>query len=162
MTANNATDLREAFNDAAKAINPLAVNGPDTLKAVNLLVDALKAFAAANTGDQTITLSGDVSGTGTGEITAVIGAGKVLPTMLSSSILKQLVFTGADASVEAAAATLTGALVGDVVVGVVNLTDLTDASDVFEGAITVEDEIQQASTDLSAKKLFILLIAKGA
>jgi hypothetical protein len=90
------------------------------------------------------------------ELTAFVGKNT------GDQVLKQLVFTGADASVEAAPATLTGAEVGDVVVGVVNLTDLADASAVFESAITVDDQIQQAETDLSEKKLFVLLIASGA
>lgn len=161
MTANNATNLREAFNDAAQAINPETVAGPDTLKAVNLLVDALKAFADANTGDQTITLTGDVTGTGTGSFAATIAAGAVTAPKLADGVLKVLVFTGVDASAEAAAATLTGAYVGDVVAGVVNLTDGASATAVFESAIAVEDEIQQSESNLSAKTLLIVLVAKG-
>ena len=159
---NQASDLLEAFNDAVQALNPSAARGSSMLEAVRKLVDELETFVGDNTGDQTITLSGDVSGTGTGAITTAIGAGKVLPTMLSSTALKLLVCTGVDASAEAAAATLTGAKVGDVVVGVVNLTDQADVSAVFEGVITVADEIQQASTNLATKKLLVLMIAKGA
>lgn len=165
MTANNATNLRDAFQDAARAVDPLSPTAPDTLKAVNQLVDALKAFADANTGtntgDQTITLTGDVSGTGDGEFATTIAAGAVTAAKLDDGILKVLVFTGADASVEPAAATLTGAYAGDVVVSVTNLTDLSDASAVFEGVITVEDEIQQSESNLSAKTLLVILIAKG-
>jgi len=159
---NNAPDLLTAFNDLAQAINPSAARGASMLEAVNKVIDELTTFVGENTGDQTITLSGDVSGTGTGAITTAIGAGKVLATMLSSAAFRFLVFTGVDASSAAAPATLTGAKVGDVVVGVVNLTDEALATSVFESAITVADQIQQASTDLSTKKLLVLLIAKGA
>lgn len=171
MTANNATNLREAFNNAAQAVDPSAVAGPDTLKAVNLLVDALKAFAVANTGDQTITLTGDVTGTGTGSFAASIANNAVVAAKiandavtagkLADGVLKMLVFTGADASLAPAAATLTGAYVDDVIVGIVNLTDGASATATFEAAITVEDEIQQSASDLSAKTLLVILIAKG-
>lgn len=42
-------------------------------------------LTGTNSGDQTITLSGDVSGSGTGAITATIGANKVVDTMLRQS-----------------------------------------------------------------------------
>ena len=161
MTANNATNIRDAFQDAARAIDPESPIAPDMLKAVNQLVDALRAFAEANTGDQTITLTGDVTGAGTGEFATTIADEAVTAPKLDDGVLKVLVFTGADASVEAAAATLTGAYVGDVVVSIVNLTDLADASAVFDGVITVEDEIQQSESNLSAKTLLVILIAKG-
>jgi hypothetical protein len=180
MTANNATNLRQAFNDAAQAVNPAAVAGPDTLKAVNLLVDALKAFADANTGDQTITLTGDVTGTGTGSFAATIANNAVVAAKiandavteskildasvtankLTDDVLKMLVFTGVDASVEAAPATLLGVYAGYVVVGVVNLTDGASVSDAFEGVITVDDQIQQAESNLAAKTLLVILISK--
>ena len=43
-------------------------------------------LSGTNTGDQTITLSGDISGTGTGAITTTIGALKVTDGMLAGSI----------------------------------------------------------------------------
>lgn len=61
----------------------------------------------------------------------------------------------------AGACTLTGAVVGDLVVGVACLTagqlGMVDAS--FEAAITVADQIQQsAATDLSARAYVVLLL----
>lgn len=47
---------------------------------------AMLNLSGTNTGDQTITLSGDVSGTGIGAITTVIGANKVLNTMIRQSV----------------------------------------------------------------------------
>ncbi len=62
------------------------------------------------------------------------------------------------------AATLTGAKVGDVVIGVSNVTDhatLLPGVD-FEATITVNDQIQQLSVaNLSAKTIFVLLAANA-
>lgn len=53
-------------------------------------------ITGTNTGDQTITLSGDISGTGTTGITTIIGAGKVTNAMLAGSIAySKLNLTGA-------------------------------------------------------------------
>lgn len=64
----------------------------------------------------------------------------------------------------AGAATLTGAKVGDVVLGISNVTDhatLLPTTD-FEAAITVNDQIQQVSaSDLSLKTIVVLLAAKS-
>lgn len=66
-----------------------------------------------------------------------------------------MVFTGAAA---AGPCTATGAAVGDIVIGVVNLTDATDGRTSFETAITVVNQIQQSSaSNLSAKK-FVLTV----
>lgn len=65
------------------------------------------------------------------------------------------VFTGKNG---AGACTLTGALVGARVLGVVNLSTPADAASSFEGVITVADQIQQSSaSDLSAVKYLVLL-----
>jgi hypothetical protein len=69
--------------------------------------------------------------------------------------LKVLAFTGHNL---AGACTLTGAQVGDTVIGVINLTTPATAAALFEGAITVINQIQQVSaTDLSAVKFLALL-----
>jgi hypothetical protein len=73
----------------------------------------------------------------------------------ASNSQKVLVFTGKNG---AGVCTLTGATVGDIVVGSVNLTDATDDKALFEGAITVVDQIQQSSaSNLSAKKFLAVL-----
>jgi hypothetical protein len=60
------------------------------------------------------------------------------------------------------AVTLTGAKVGDVVIGVVNVTDGASLSSSFESKITVADQIQQSSvSDLSTKKLSVLLVSES-
>jgi hypothetical protein len=58
----------------------------------------------------------------------------------------------------AGALTLTGALIGDKVIAVANLTTPGDLQAGFETTVTVKDQIQQSSaSDLSAKQcLFIL------
>jgi len=59
----------------------------------------------------------------------------------------------------AGAVTLTGAAIGDKVIGAVNLTTPGDAKSLFESTITVANQIQQSSaTDLSAAQIqFIIL-----
>lgn len=57
---------------------------PEVQTLVTLKTDL--GLTGTNTGDQTITLSGDISGTGTTGITTVIGAGKVTNAMLAGSI----------------------------------------------------------------------------
>lgn len=47
---------------------------------------ALDAVSGTNTGDQTITLTGDVTGTGTGSFAATIGATKVTSAMLNADV----------------------------------------------------------------------------
>lgn len=54
--------------------------------------------------------------------------------------------------------TLTGAVVGDTVVGVVNLTDAATGVAAFETAITVANQIQQSSaSNLTSKTYFFVL-----
>lgn len=54
--------------------------------------------------------------------------------------------------------TATGLNVGDVVFGLVGLTDMGDASASFEAVITVDDQIQQSSeSDLSTKNFLALV-----
>jgi hypothetical protein len=58
----------------------------------------------------------------------------------------------------AGAATLTGAVVGDKVIGVSDVTDSLTKTSSFESFITVADQIQQtAAADLSAKTIVVLL-----
>lgn len=87
-------------------------------------------------------------------------AGTVTATMLANSAISMKAFLGVNATGGAAPATLTGAKVGDIVIGVINLTDGA-GSTVFESMITMPDQIQQASANLSAKTLFCILIPKG-
>lgn len=47
---------------------------------------ALDAVSGTNTGDQTITLTGDVTGTGTGSFATTIGATKVTSSMLNADV----------------------------------------------------------------------------
>lgn len=59
----------------------------------------------------------------------------------------------------AGAVTLTGAKIGDKVIGVANLTAPADLKSGFETTITVNDQIQQSSaTDLSTTKVQVMLL----
>ena len=159
---NQDTTLLDAFNSAAQALEPSTENAPDLLTAINHLVDALTTYTASvHIGDQTITLTGDVTGSGTSSFAATIGANKVTGPKLAASSLKLLVCAGVDASSAPALATLTGAAVGDAVIGVVNLTDAASATASFETTISTVDKINQLTDNLSTKTLFVLLITKG-
>jgi len=68
---------------------------------------------------------------------------------------------GADASGGATHITATGVKVGDKVIMVSNVTDHTSAAGDFEATVTVNDQIQQTSVDLSAKTLVILVLAQS-
>lgn len=80
-------------------------------------------------------------------------------TGIDAEALELIGFTGRNG---AGAITLTGAAVGDVVIGVANVTDGADDSSGFETAITVVNQIQQSSaSDLSTKKYAALLLARS-
>lgn len=68
-----------AINIGLGAITPTSVNGVVLSGASmpSLAVTGSSSISGSNTGDQTITLTGDVTGTGTGSFSASIGDGKV-------------------------------------------------------------------------------------
>lgn len=74
---------------------------------------------------------------------------------VAASTRKDIVtsFTGLNG---AGAVTLTGANVGDIVLGVGNVTDGSDAAASYESVITIANQIQQSSaSDLSLKKMIV-------
>lgn len=92
--------------------------------------------------------------------TAKLAPSGVTGAKLATTFMKGYGFVGRNG---AGSITLTGAVVGDRVVAVINNTDGSTASSLFEAAITVGDAIQQSSaTDLSAKKFSVILIAASA
>lgn len=76
-----------AISISLGAITPSSVAATGTVAGSNL--------SGTNTGDQTITLTGDVTGTGTGSFATTIGAGKVTNAMLAGSIDLTSKVTGA-------------------------------------------------------------------
>lgn len=68
---------------------------------------------------------------------------------------KAFYFAGA---AQAGQVSVSGTLVGDKILAVVNLTDSADGAAKFESAVTVKDKIvQSAAEDLSAKKFMALV-----
>lgn len=132
-------------------------------------LDDLEALAVSNAvGDGTITaakLASDAVTTikilNANVTTAKLATAAVTGAKVDAGALKMFTITGADASGGAAQATCTGAKVGDTVVGVSNLTDLSSASAVCETTITVVDKLVINSTNLSAKKLLVFLIQRS-
>lgn len=98
-----------------------------------------------------------------GSMTAAsIGTDAVNGTMiLSTEFLRFFPLTGADASGGATHVTSTGSKIGDKVLTVFNVTDTTEVKGDFEATVTVNDQVQQTSVNLSAKKLLIVLLARS-
>jgi hypothetical protein len=123
------------------------------------------------TGDQNIT--GNVVATGSvtagndlvatddltvGDDAAVGGDLTVTGLMkINATSFQSAVVTAEDASGGTQNQALVGAKVGDVVLAVINLTDGTDANSSYENTISVVDQIQQTGTDLTGKKIFVLI-----
>lgn len=83
------------------------------------------------------------------------------PTLPFSEPKQKLAFLGFTGKNGTGACTLTGAKVGDIVVGVLNLAG-DGASASFQSVITVADQIQQvAAGDLSTAKFGVLLIQEA-
>lgn len=81
LTAYGRSIVAVANEAALKALVNLEI-GTD----VQAYSAALDAVSGTNTGDQTITLTGDVTGTGTGTFAATIGATKVTSAMLNADV----------------------------------------------------------------------------
>jgi hypothetical protein len=87
---------------------------------------------------------------------ANLGDNTVLGAKIHSGFAKILVANGRNG---AGAVTLVGAGLNDVVIGVLNLSDLAVGSASFEGAITVAGQVQQSSaSDLSTKVFAFFLL----
>jgi uncharacterized membrane protein len=80
-----------------------------------------------------------------------------IAALVCLSALNSLAGAGVDASGAAAPVTLTGAVVGQKVVAVFDLTDATLENAKFETTITVVDQIQQLSGNLAADTLAVIL-----
>jgi hypothetical protein len=77
-----------SVNKAGNIVNAGSIAATGAITGSNL--------SGTNTGDQTITLTGDVTGSGTGSFATAIGSGKVTNSMLAGSIaLSKLSTTGA-------------------------------------------------------------------
>lgn len=91
--------------------------------------------------------------------TAKIDTKAVTGVKIDEAAFKFLPFTGKNGT---GACTLTGAKVGDKVIGVIDLTNLAAAASSFETTITVADQIQQSSaSNLSAVKHAVMLLVKS-
>lgn len=94
-----------------------------------------------------------LAGTDTARATTPANVAHVIGRLMPSS------FTGHDG---AGACEATGLKVGDVVLGVTDMTNTGDVSSEFETAITVNDQIQQSGAgDYSADTLLALVLQKS-
>ncbi len=87
IDASNALVLKPNESlTADRTLNIIVSNADRTLTISASTTLSGGTHSGTNTGDQTITLSGDISGTGTGAITTTIGAAVVTNAMLAGSI----------------------------------------------------------------------------
>lgn len=110
---------------------------------------------------QTPVFSELVSGASVKRALATAGAANgVGGNALSAGAMRFYAMTGRNG---AGACTLTGAKVGDTVVGVADLAGgSVSAAASFEGTVSVQDQLQQSSaSNLSATKFHVLLVAKS-
>lgn len=171
--STNAPSVVDAVNACTAVLNNAAIPGEDMRIAFNRLADAL--VAASPLADKSVTLAKmadmatasliyrKTAGTGVPEVTPLATLKTDLGltfTNSGDSAPKMYLTTGADASGGAVQDTLSDAVIADVVVACINLTDLTDVSADFEAAITVTDKIVQNTSDLSTKKILVLLTRK--
>jgi hypothetical protein len=91
--------------------------------------------------------------------TAKINTKAVTGVKLDEAAFLHKVFTGRNG---AGVVVLAGAKVGDVVISMLNVTDITDDVGSFETTITVANQIQQVdAANLSAKKFSVMLVVKS-
>jgi hypothetical protein len=101
----NIADSTFLGNNSGGASAPIALTIAQSKTLLNL--------SGTNTGDQTITLTGDVTGTGTGSFATAIGAGKVTNTMLLGAIASsKLIGTDIDTVGTVTTGTWNGSVVG--------------------------------------------------
>lgn len=81
---------------------------------------------------------------------------------IQASMFKPFCSQGADASGGATHITATGATVGDQVMCVLDTTNHTSRASSFEAIVTVNDQIQQSATNLSAATLVILVLSQSS
>ena len=94
-----------------------------------------------------------LTGTDTARATTPANVAHVIGKLMPIS------FTGSDG---AGACTATGLKVGDVILGVTNITDVGDASSDFEAVVTVNDQIQQsAAGNYSTTTMLALVLQKS-
>lgn len=153
------SSITDASVTAAKLANTAVTAGSygSASSVPGYTVDAQgRLTAAANTaiaiaGSQITSGTVAIANGGTGSSSGVTAAA------LNASSFR---FLGAVGLAAAGPVTLTGAKVGDTVIGVVGTVSGTVTS-FFESTITVNNQIQMTSGSIAAEKIFVLLIAKG-
>lgn len=137
--------------DLASASTTTAILGNATMAAGKTLV-----VGGTTIIDSSGKLAGGQLASGT-VASAALASNAIVAAALSTTSMRMFGGTGL---VAAGAVTLTGAKVGDTVVGVVGTVSGTITSD-FEATITVNNQIQQTAGSIATDKLTVLLVAKG-
>lgn len=129
-TLSDQTDLQTALNAKQNSITTGTTaqyfRGDFSLATFPTALSSFTNDSGYITGNQSITLSGDVSGTGTTAITTTIGAGKVTNAMLAGSIVySKLSLTGAILNADLAGSIASSKLVGTDIATVGTITSGT-------------------------------------
>ena len=140
------------------------VGSTGAVTATTVTASGLVAAQAALTVGTTLAVTGASTLTGNTTVGGTLGVTGATTLPAATTIGGKTPMTGSVYSVVqagkngAGALTLTGALVGDTVVGIANLTTPGDLKSSFEATVSVAGQIQQSSaTDLSAKQCFFIL-----
>ncbi len=159
-------------------------NGVNSLVfGIEVQLASVKASSLATTGDVTardVTASRNVAATGTLTgasciVTGNLGSGVDVVSGRDVTAVRKMTVNGALVlagnpfrktvvlgSNGVGPVALVGAKVNDIVVMAIDLTNLADVTDKFEGAVTVQDQIQQSAADnLSAAKILFLVLKQS-
>lgn len=118
-------------------------------------LDTTLAVTGASTLTGNTTVGGTFGVTGATTLPAATTIGSKTPMTGS---LYSAVIAGANAGSAPVSTVLAGAVIGDKVVAVVNLTGAADVQADFETAVTVTDHIQQTSANLTAATAILVIL----
>lgn len=114
------------------------------------------------TGNITLTGATSINGQDLSNLSNVMSAvgtdGKVVKTAIAATSFRSFCTLGNNG---AGHITATGVKVGDKVIMVADTTNHLSRASLFEATVTVNDQIQQTGTDLSAATLVILVLAQS-
>src|SRR5258708_3944139 len=88
LTGANGTNGKNGLSGPTGLIGPIGPQGPKGSTG-STGANGIDGTSGTNTGDQIITLTGDISGSGTSGITTIIGSGKVTTANLASANISQ-------------------------------------------------------------------------
>lgn len=132
--ASQSADIFQIL-DSSGAVAEVSVSPAFNLDLHGHALQNVSGLSGTNTGDQTIALSGDVSGSGTGAITTTIGASKVTTGMIVDGTITNSDISGSAAIVQSKIVGLSGTNTGDQT----SIAGITGTLSEFNTALTGAD-----------------------